>query len=96
MLSQMISVYKEYPIDEERRIDIVLTGNGRFIPVEVKIYAGEQQAQCCDYYQYAVKRDKDTYVVYLTLHGTMPSKYSLESKDGSYMLDLSNVKTISF
>lgn len=96
MLSQMISVYKEYPIDEERRIDIVLTGNGRFIPVEVKIYAGEQQAQCCDYYQYAVKRDKDTYVVYLTLHGTMPSKYSLGSKDGSYMLDLSNVKTISF
>lgn len=40
-----------------------------------------------DYYQYAVKRDKDTYVVYLTLHGTMPSKYSLGSKDGSYMLE---------
>ena len=38
-------VTTEYVIDENRRIDIVIEIGGYFVPVEVKIFAGEQKAQ---------------------------------------------------
>ena len=41
-------VTTEYVIDENRRIDIVIEIGGYFVPVEVKIFAGEQKAQCLD------------------------------------------------
>ena len=46
-------VTKEYVTDHDRRIDIVIRNADYFIPVEVKIYAGEQQGQCFDYFKYA-------------------------------------------
>ncbi|TAH59676.1 MAG: hypothetical protein EWM50_07655 [Gottschalkiaceae bacterium] len=39
----------EYPIDEDRRIDIVIACASRFIPIEVKIHARDQYSQCYDY-----------------------------------------------
>ena len=49
------------------------------VPVEVKIFAGEQKAQCLDYYQFARQRDQTAKVVYLTRFGTMPGAYSYKS-----------------
>ena len=43
------TVTTEYAIDENRRIDIVLDDGNIFIPIEVKIYAGEQEQQLADY-----------------------------------------------
>ena len=42
-------VIKEFAIDHERRIDIVICNTHFFIPIEVKIYAKEQKGQCYDY-----------------------------------------------
>lgn len=72
-------VTTEYLIDKERRIDIVIELGRRFIPMEVKIYAGEQKSQCYDYYTFARNKDKDAKVVYLTLSGYLPGKFSRES-----------------
>lgn len=69
-------VYREYEIDGDRRIDLVICNRNMFIPIEVKIYAGEQKSQCYDYYQYALRQDKSAKVVYLTRTGTYPGKYS--------------------
>ena len=77
-LNQAI-VTTEYVIDENRRIDIVIEIGGYFVPVEVKIFAGEQKAQCLDYYQFARQRDQTAKVVYLTRFGTMPGAYSYKS-----------------
>ena len=78
---EKLRVYKEYPINLERRIDIVIRSSNFFIPIEVKINAGEQKSQCYDYYRHAVIEDKNTKVVYLTKYGTLPSEYStMEAK----------------
>lgn len=39
-------IIKEFVIDSERRIDIVIKNTCFFIPTEVKIYASEQKGQC--------------------------------------------------
>ena len=88
-------VYKEYPITNERRIDIVIAFRRTFIPIEVKINAGDQDSQCYDYYQYAIKRDKDACIVYLTKDGYGPSEYSLTGKNGD-VLPMDKVRCISF
>lgn len=87
-------VTTEYLIDRERRIDIVIELGQRFIPIEVKIYAGEQKSQCYDYYTFARTKDKHAKVVYLTLSGYFPSKYSKES-DGKCVPD-EDIVCISF
>lgn len=96
IICKTANVYKEFPIAEERRIDIVITSAERFIPIEVKIHAGEQQAQCFHYYQYAKSRDKNPKVIYLTKWGAFPSAYSLSSMDGSSQLDYDHIQMISF
>ena len=77
VISETAHVFKEYPIKEERRIDVVIESKQAFIPIEVKIHAGEQRAQCYDYYMHAKSKDKHPQVVYLTKWGSMPSEYSL-------------------
>ena len=88
-------VYKEYPITDDRRIDIVITYHGGFIPMEVKINAGDQKSQCYDYYQFAKKRDKNAFVVYLTKSGYKPSEYSLTGRADDRLPE-GAVKCISF
>lgn len=67
-------VYREYWIDENRRIDIVISTPRRFIPIEVKLYANDQKSQCKDYYDYAQKQQtiEKSKVYYLTLDSYFP------------------------
>lgn len=72
---------REYPIDQDRRIDLVIKTNRRFIPIEVKIYATDQIDQCYDYYKKAVNSN----LYYLTLDGHEPETMSAKrlGKDSS-------------
>ncbi len=76
-------IIKEYLIDKNRRIDIVIETKNLFIPIEVKIYAGEQKNQCYDYFNYAYKKTNNSKikVYYLTLFGSNPSSYSYKEKE---------------
>ncbi|WZL72030.1 PD-(D/E)XK nuclease family protein [Clostridiaceae bacterium 35-E11] len=75
-------VFREYRIDNNRRIDLAIQTINYFIPIEVKIFSGEQAKQCFDYAQVA----KNSKVYYLTRFGECPSEYSakglLKSDDG--------------
>lgn len=85
-------VIKEFVIDRDRRIDIVIQ-NVRFrIPIEVKIYAEEQEGQCYDYY----KNAKNAQIVYLTRFGDIPSEYSRKKKGGTDILSLDHIQCISW
>jgi hypothetical protein len=67
-------VITEYATDESRRIDIVIEDGNVFIPIEVKIWAGEQGNQIKDYAQYARAKNGKRHVpvLYLTLWGQEP------------------------
>lgn len=67
-----INVIDEWPTAENRRIDIVIEYDDVRIPIEVKIYAGEQENQCADYLDEA----KDALLYYLTINGEPPSDFS--------------------
>lgn len=67
-----VKVFREYVLDSNRRIDLVIETRDRFIPIEVKIDAGDQDKQCYDYYQKALNSN----VFYITLYGSPPSKDS--------------------
>ena len=88
-----IKVERERVIDSKRRIDLVIETPKKFIPIEVKIYAGEQEQQCLDYYNYANRtgsQESPTTLFYLTRFGTLPTNYS--TKGDKHL----NIKTISF
>lgn len=85
-------VFKEYPIDKERRIDIFIRNVDYQIPIEVKIYAGEQEGQCSDYFEMA----KNSRLIYLTRFGTPPSEYSRRKKSGGNLLPLERILCISW
>lgn len=87
-------VTAEYRIDEDRRIDLVIETAGQFLPVEVKILAGEQKAQCLDYYRFSRAKDPQTKVIYLTRFGTLPSIYSMS--DGTDQVPEEDIVCISF
>ena len=70
---QTAQVYREYGIDENRRIDLYIKTMNYAIPIEVKIYAGDQAKQCEDYYCVAVNSP----MYYLTPAGSMPTEESL-------------------
>lgn len=87
-------VFREYHIpdtkdsDNDRRIDLVIQTSDRFIPIEVKIYAEDQNKQCKDYYEFASKYQTNPIMYYLTIDGKKPSKESsvdipvIETMDG--------------
>ena len=91
LLSHTI-VTKEYVIDKDRRIDLVIQNADFFIPMEVKIYAGEQEGQCFDYFEHA----KNSKMVYLTRFGDTPSLYSRKQRGESGILSLSQIQCISW
>lgn len=100
-----VLVYNEYLIDNNRRIDIVIKFEKYFIPIEVKIYADDQDKQCFDYYTYASeKSEKEIQVIYLTLDGHIPSKSSVEGltpineniNNKNVIVGYEEVRTISF
>lgn len=65
-------VEREYSIVGGRRIDLFLQIGACSIPIEVKIYAGDQEDQCLDYHRYAVNSP----LFYLTLEGKEADEYS--------------------
>lgn len=69
-------VFREYRIDQNRRIDLVIKTNTYFIPIEVKINAEDQKNQCYDYFIEAQKRSQNLKVFYLTRFGNPPSEDS--------------------
>lgn len=89
-------VIKEFVIDYNRRIDIVIQNARFFIPIEVKIYAGEQEGQCYDYYEYAKAFDEETQIVYLTRFKNKPSEYSRKNINGTEILPEDKIKCISW
>lgn len=82
MLSNAI-VETEELISDNRRVDIVIHIDNDVIPIEVKLYAKDQDAQLCDYFNYYKAIDKDTdkndidKIYYLTIDGKKPSKSSV-------------------
>lgn len=80
------AVRRELVIENDRRIDLFIEIGSKKIPIEVKIYAGDQNGQCQDYDRYAV----NSKMFYLTLDGHAPSKESLDD------LGSERVRPISF
>ena len=65
-------IFREYSLSDGRRIDLFIQTNQRTIPIEVKIYAGDQPSQCEDY----CKKCVNSPLYYLTLDGSFPSPES--------------------
>ncbi len=77
MLSNAV-VETEELISNNRRVDIVIHIDNDVIPIEVKLYAKDQDAQLCDYFNYYKAIDKDIdKIYYLTIDGKEPSKSSV-------------------
>lgn len=81
---------------DKRRIDIVIYNSRFFIPIEVKIGADEQKAQCYDYYEFALKNYSNAKLVYLTGFGEFPGKYSRKASNGRKIVRKKNIKCISW
>jgi len=86
-----VKVFREYMIDNNRRIDLVIRTKSHFIPIEVKIFAGDQESQCFDYYKRAINSP----VFYLTRFGEEPSRYSTTDKNSNKDA-FEDVKCLSF
>ena len=73
-------VKKEYSTDKNRRIDIVIEDRNIFIPIEVKIHAGDQKNQIPHYADFSrfknKNKNKNVPVIYLTIEGNSPSNAS--------------------
>lgn len=92
------NVVSEFTIDNDRRIDIAIYNTRFFIPIEVKIYAGDQEGQCYDYFEYAKTQtfDGDTKIIYLTISGNEPDESSRKSRDGGGILPKDKITCISW
>lgn len=68
----------------DRRIDMVISTQSCYLPFEVKIWAGDQESQLYDYYQFAARQRKEPppFIYYLTPDGHAPSPHSLRSSTG--------------
>ena len=92
------AVKTEVPTKNGRRIDMVIETAHNYLPFEVKIWAGDQESQLYDYYQYAQKKQGKTVpcIYYLTPDGHEPSDWSVKSSTGGSSLDRGKVQTLSF
>lgn len=88
-----VSVRREECISENRRIDLVIETEKSYIPIEVKIYAGDQNEQCKDYCKKAKSPNNKPTMFYLTLYGSPPSPESLGDLNDD---DKKLIKLISF
>lgn len=74
--AQQAYVVLEERIDDDRRVDIAIHLKNTVWPIEVKVWAGDQDAQLSDYYQYYKKRYQLDSIFYLTPTGRPPSQKS--------------------
>lgn len=73
--AEKVRVVTEEQIDEKRRVDIVIHAGKKVIPIEVKVWAGDQEAQLYDYYNY-YRNSGARCIYYLTPTGWPPSAKS--------------------
>ena len=78
-------VLRECQTDDGRPIDISISVGKHFLPIEVKINANDQPAQCYDYFEDSKYKGADK-LYYLTKFGTPPSIKSVMSVCGKYEL----------
>jgi hypothetical protein len=76
-------VKNEYLTDLNRRIDIVIEDGNIFLPIEVKIFAGDQEKQVSHYAEFSriKNKNKNVPVIYLTIEGNPPSN----ANEGEYI-----------
>ena len=89
----------EETVDGDRRADVVIHIGDRVIPIEVKIWAGDQASQLYDYYQYFAKvspQNKTRKIYYLTPSGRAPSDISISSPDNHQRLSPGQYQCLSF
>jgi len=85
----------EFPVDNSRRIDIVIQVGCSFIPIEVKINADDLPSQCFDYCKFARKKDSAAKIVYLSVDIHAPPPISRRGCDEEYLED-KDILNISF
>ena len=91
-----VKVIQEHtiPIDDKDdnfgRIDLYIETHDASYPIEIKIYARDQNRQLQRYYEFAKNKKSKAKVFYLTLNGKQPSGESLDT------LEPHNVVCISF
>lgn len=89
--TENVTVRREY-----RNIDILITNSNQAIIIENKIYAEDKDKQLERYYQTIKKMSfKDIWIVYLSLGGSEPEKYSLGDLGSKINLD-EKLKVISY
>ena len=82
---------------ERRRIDLTIEIDGKIIPIEAKIHAGDQGHQLADYFE-EIKNRKGAcaYICYLTKDGRKPSQNSMTSTSGNTILKETQIKRLSW
>lgn len=93
-------VHLEHPTDEGRRVDIVLELPGnRWIGIENKPWAGEQERQVADYLQYlrdraASSESGDAWLVYLSGDGRDPDTLPDDNEERKRCVTMSYRRTV--
>jgi hypothetical protein len=77
----------------KRRIDISIENNDSIIIIENKIFAGDQDQQLEDYFNFCKEEKKNVELVYLTLYGNPPSDKSLGE---TLLIARDTIKSISY
>ena len=82
---------------KRRRIDLTIEIDGKIIPIEAKIHAGDQEHQLADYFE-EIKNRKGAcaYICYLTKDGRKPSRNSMTSTSGNTILKETQIKRLSW
>ena len=82
---------------KRRRIDLTIEIDGKIIPIEAKIHAGDQGHQLADYFE-EIKNRKGAcdYICYLTKDGRKPSQNSMTSTSGNTILKETQIKRLSW
>ena len=82
---------------KRRRIDLTIEIDGKIIPIEAKIHAGDQGHQLADYFE-EIKNRKGVcaYICYLTKDGRKPSQNSMTSTSGNTILKETQIKRLSW
>lgn len=89
-LIQELTIPKDDKDDNFGRIDLYIETHDASYPIEIKIYARDQNRQLKRYYDFAQNQKSKAKVFYLTLNGKQPSGESLDT------LEPHNVVCISF
>ena len=90
-------IYCEKAITNHRRIDLLLKLGTKYIAIENKIWANDQNNQLQDYSNYLKKVSNENYILlYLTPYGTKPTVNSISSESLQILVQNQKLKIISY